>query len=103
MDVREGGAWSGTMIVPEGHEIPWSGRYLEVIEPGRLVIAVSDEVVLGEEYVVMTVTLTDLGDKTEMILRQSGGHLTDDQYEQAREGSATFIERMAELVERKGA
>jgi len=101
MDVRPGGSWSGTMIVPDGREIPWAGSYLEVVEPERLVIAVADQVVLGEEYEAMTITLTGQGGKTELVLSQSGGHLSDEQYEQAREGTSTFLDRIAELVERR--
>jgi hypothetical protein len=34
------------------------------------------------------------------VLRQSGGHLTDEQYGQAKEGTAGFLDRMAELLAR---
>jgi len=34
------------------------------------------------------------------VVRQTGGHLTDEQYGQAREGTAAFLDRMAELLAR---
>lgn len=98
MDVRPGGAWRATMILADGTEIPWSGSYLEVVGPERLVFTVSDEGSPGGEYEQMAVTLTDRGDQTELVLRQSGGHLTDEQYGQAKEGTSSFLDRMAELL-----
>ena len=98
MDVTPGGSWSGTMLIPDGADILWRGFYLEVVEPERLVVAFSDEDIIGDRYDTFTVTLTDLGGTTEQVLRQSGGHLTDEQYEQAKEGTGIFLDRMAELL-----
>lgn len=98
MDVRPGGAWRATMILSDGTEIPWVGSYLEVVEPERLVFTLSDQGILANEFDRFTVTLTNRGDKTELVLRQSGGHLTDEQYAQAKEGTSSFLDRMAELL-----
>jgi len=97
VDARPGGRWSGTMV-HAGNRMPWSGKFLEVDRPARLVLAVTDQPELGEEYEVYTATFSDLGGKTELILRQSGGHLTDEQYAQAQAGTATFLDVMAELL-----
>jgi len=98
MDVRPGGSWSGTMVVPGGHEIQWAGQYHEVVEPERLVISVADQPVVGDDPELMTIVLTDLGGQTELVLRQSGGHLTDEQYGEAKEGTSGFLGRIAELL-----
>ena len=42
MDVRPGGRWRLTMLVPRGREIHWEGEYREVAEPERLVFTVTD-------------------------------------------------------------
>jgi uncharacterized protein YndB with AHSA1/START domain len=99
LDVRPGGKWSGTMVIPDGSQIHWHGHFLDVEEPQRLVLALSD-VEGGEEYDLFTVTLAERGDKTELVLRQSGGHLTDAQYEQAKQGTGTFLDAMADLLAR---
>jgi uncharacterized protein YndB with AHSA1/START domain len=99
LDVRVGGTWSTTMVIPGMGEIPWVGKFLEVDEPSHLVMTLSDQGVLGELYDLWTIDLVEDGDRTELTLRQSGGHLTDEQYEQAKEGTAAFLERMALLVE----
>jgi uncharacterized protein YndB with AHSA1/START domain len=96
MDVRPGGTWSGTMLIPDGPEIHWLGMYLEVEEPERIVIAITDQAPLQEPYETFTVVFNDLGEKTEIVLRQSGGNLTDEQYEETREGTNHFLDRMAD-------
>jgi uncharacterized protein YndB with AHSA1/START domain len=98
MDVREGGGWKATMFAgPERSEINWHGEYREVVEPERLVFTVSDRP--GEEFELVTVALTDLGDgRTEMLMEQEGGHLTPDGYEHAKQGWGGFFDRLAERL-----
>jgi uncharacterized protein YndB with AHSA1/START domain len=96
MDVRPGGSWKATMILDGGHEIHWLGEYVEVDPPERLVLTLSDG---PEDREVITVVLTEVSDGTEMVCHQGGGHLTPEQYGQAREGYLTFFDAMAELVE----
>jgi len=98
MDVRPGGSWSGTMLVPDGPQIPWRGEYLEVKEPERLVITVTDQGELGDDSDKLTITLAEQGNKTELVLRQSGGHLTDEEYDHAKEGTSSFLDNMANLL-----
>ena len=84
MDVRNGGAWQATMFAG-GREIHWRGEYREAVEPERLVFTVTDEP--GDVYDLITVVLTDLGDgRTEMLMEQSGGHMTPEQYGEAEKG-----------------
>ncbi|HUR52154.1 MAG TPA: SRPBCC domain-containing protein [Mycobacteriales bacterium] len=96
VEPRPGGRWSGTMTVPGGHTIPWNGKFLEIEEPHRLVLAFNDQAELGEEYDTFTVTLTEKDGGTELVLTQAGGHLTPEQYEQAKTGTASFLDVMAE-------
>lgn len=98
VEARTGGRWGGTMTVPGGHQIQWSGQFLEVDEPHRLVLALTDEDEIREPYETYTVTLTEAGDKTEMAVTQSGGNLSTEEYEHAREGTAGFLDVMAELL-----
>jgi uncharacterized protein YndB with AHSA1/START domain len=94
MDVREGGAWRATMITGR-REIRWKGEYREVVAPKRLVFTISDQP--GEdEYELVTVVLTELGDgRTEMLFQQRG-RMSAKQYERAGEGWSSFFDRMAE-------
>ena len=95
-DFRVDGSWTGTMTW-EGNTMPWSGRFLEVQEPERLVVAIADAPELGDTYEVITQTLTESGGRTELVLSQTG-HLTPEQYEQTREGSAAFLDELATVV-----
>ena len=98
MDVRQGGAWSGTMVLPDGATIAWGGQFLELDPPSRLVLTLNDQGILGAEYETMTVTLTEVEGGTELVLRQSGGHLSDEQYAAAMHGTGTFLDAMADLL-----
>ena len=102
MDVRPGGAWRATMFFgPDRREIRWKGEYREVVEPERLVFTVSDRP--GDEYELVTVVLTDLGDgRTEMYLEQRGG-MTDEQYDAAKRGWGGFLDRLDERLAASGA
>ena len=93
MDVRPGGAWRLTMAAGAEHpEIHWAGEYREVVEPERLVFTVTDRPG-GDEYELVTVELTDLGDgRTRMDFQQSGGHLTPEEYERAGQGWGSFFD-----------
>jgi uncharacterized protein YndB with AHSA1/START domain len=102
MDVRPGGAWRATMAAGSEHaEIQWAGAYREVVEPTRLVFTITDRPD-GNEYELVTVELTDLGDgRTRMDFAQTGGHLTPEGYEQAGQGWSTFFDAIdASLRER---
>ena len=98
MDVRPGGAWRATMFAGPGRrEIQWKGEYREVAAPERLVFTLSDQPG-EEEYELVTVVLTDLGDgRTEMVFKQRG-RLTAEQYERAGQGWPTFFDRIAERL-----
>jgi uncharacterized protein YndB with AHSA1/START domain len=97
LDVREGGGWRATMFAgPERREIQWHGEYREVVEPERLVLTFSDRP--GDEYELVIVVLTDLGDgRTEMLFEQRG-RMTAEQYGRADEGWSSFFDRLAERL-----
>jgi uncharacterized protein YndB with AHSA1/START domain len=99
MDVRPGGAWRATMLFgPARREIRWKGEYREVVEPERLVFTVSDRP--GDEYELVVVVLTDLGDgRTEMRFEQRG-HMSAEQYQRAGEGWGTFFDVVDERLAR---
>jgi len=95
MDVREGGSWKATMFGgPERRQIDWKGEYLEVTEPERLVLTMTDQPDDPERGLI-TVVLTDLGDgRTEMLMEQRGPGMTPEQFERARKGWGGFLDRV---------
>jgi uncharacterized protein YndB with AHSA1/START domain len=102
MDVREGGAWRATMFAgQQRREIRWHGHFREVIPPERLVVTISDQPG-DDEWEVITVVLTDLGDgRTEMLMMQRG-RMTAEQYRRAGEGWGKFLDRMAARLTASG-
>jgi uncharacterized protein YndB with AHSA1/START domain len=99
MDVRPGGKWRATMLAgPERREIRWAGEYRDVVEPERLVFTITDQPE-GDEYELVTVILTDVGDgRTQMDVEQTGGHLTPEEYERAGQGWSSFLDDMAKSL-----
>lgn len=98
-DVKPGGLWRATMHY-EGNELPWSGRFEEIDEPERLVFTITDAPEVGDAFELMTFTLTEQGDQTDLVLRQSGGSLSDEEYGQAKEGTSSFLDALAKVVAR---
>ena len=97
MDVRPGGRFEATMFYgPTRFEINWKGEYLEVVEHERLVFTISDRPT--DDYELVTVVLTSLGDgRTEMLLEQRGG-MSPDQYKRARDGWSGFLDVIEERL-----
>ena len=97
MDVRPGGRFKATMFYgPTRFEINWKGEYLEVVEHERLVFTISDRPT--DDYELVTVVLTSLGDgRTEMLLEQRGG-MSPDQYKRARDGWSGFLDVIEERL-----
>jgi uncharacterized protein YndB with AHSA1/START domain len=96
MDVRAGGAWRLTMFA-SGREILWTGEYLEVDEPERLVFSISDQTEAEEDDIVVVV-LTDLGDgRTEMLFEQHGRR-PPEAFEPAKRGWGMFFDRIDERL-----
>lgn len=97
MDVRPGGEWAAMMEPPTGPAMPFMGKYLEVVKPERLVMTFADVANPSNPNVeTLTVTLKDMGKKTEVTLHQTG-FLPDEQYPKLVEGYGTFLDAMAEL------
>jgi uncharacterized protein YndB with AHSA1/START domain len=98
MDVRPGGALRLTMFGEPGRrEIRWEGEYREVVEPERLVFALTDRP--GDDvFELITVVLTDLGDgRTEMFFQQRGV-MSVEEYKRTEQGWSGFFDRIAERL-----
>jgi uncharacterized protein YndB with AHSA1/START domain len=70
MDVRPGGRWRYIHHAAPGHDVSFTGEYLEVVPPDKLVRTVVYEI--GEydgRPAVETVTLEDLGGSTKVTSR----------------------------------
>jgi uncharacterized protein YndB with AHSA1/START domain len=96
MDVRPGGSWRACMVAPDGTEHPFVGVYREVAEPARLVLTLANpENPSDPDIELVTVTLADIGGRTEMVFHQTG-HLPVEVYARTREGWSLFFDRLTE-------
>lgn len=99
MDLRPGGTASLVMVDDaSGEEFPNTGTYLEVVPPERLVWRdeAADE---GVGAGTVTVTLRDLGGKTELTLH-AVADFADEMRAQAEAGWESTFDRLAELLAR---
>jgi uncharacterized protein YndB with AHSA1/START domain len=96
MDVRPGGTWQAKMIAG-GAEMDWKGEYVEVDEPERLVFTITHQPDNPARDTI-TVTLAENDGKTDMTYHQGGGNLDPAGYEQAKQGTGTFLDKLEELV-----
>ncbi len=91
VDLRPGGAFEFTMVSDDdGTEYPSGGTFVEVQAPERLVWRDRDIDLL------VTVTFSDLGDRTEMtchVVGETGGA-------EAYDGWSTMFDKLGELVAR---
>ena len=94
MDVRPGGAFRLTMVLEaDGTEFPSDMAFRDVVEPEQLVFGWEAQRGLGAGEV--TVTFTDLGDRTEMTTHFAGD-ATDEVAEQAQAGWAQQLDKLAD-------
>ena len=98
LDVRVGGDWKGTMVMPDGTETHWTGAYQSLDKPNRLVMSITDTGVLTGNLEMYTLTLEGQGQKTQLTLTQSGGNLSDEEYKRAKAGTESFMETMEAKV-----
>lgn len=100
MDVRPGGVASLVMVDDaSGEEYPNSGTYVEVVPPERLVWK-DDGYPDGTGAGTVTVTLRDLGDKTELTL-YAVADFTETVRAQAEVGWGSTFDKLAELLARR--
>lgn len=99
MDARVGGSWNLIMLHgPDRIELPFGGVFLEIEEPGRVVMTIeTPEEEDAERPETFTAVLRDLGDgRTELTLTQTGGNLPADQYSRALRGELIFLDRLGD-------
>jgi uncharacterized protein YndB with AHSA1/START domain len=100
LDLRAGGAFKLTMVADEtGSEFPSDMQFREVVEPERIVFGWEAQRGLGAGEV--TVTFTDIGDRTEMTTRFVG-YQTDEIARDSQVAWGTQIDKLAELLAAKG-
>jgi uncharacterized protein YndB with AHSA1/START domain len=97
MDVRVGGGWKATMIIGNGvPDIHWFGEFVELDRPNKVVLTLTDRP--GDARELVSVTLTEVADGTEMLFHQSGGNLSAEEYERTSAGWQTFFDAMDTLL-----
>jgi len=69
-EVRVGGKYRYAMRTPDGTDVAFSGRYLEITPPSRLVYTQVFEQMADAGEMTITVTFEELGGKTLLVSRE---------------------------------
>ncbi|MBP2472583.1 uncharacterized protein YndB with AHSA1/START domain [Crossiella equi] len=94
LDARPGGRWRGVMVY-EGQEMTFSGEFVDLAEPARVVLTLTDNP--DGPHALATVELTEEGEGTRLRFTQSG-ELPKDGVQAATEGWEHFLAGLAEVV-----
>jgi uncharacterized protein YndB with AHSA1/START domain len=99
MDVRVGGAFRAVMVLPNGHQINWTGEYVEVDRPAKLAMTLSDD---PEQPAGLPVLfdLAEIETGTRLTIRQDRHDFTDEQVAATIEGYNAFIDEIANELAR---
>jgi uncharacterized protein YndB with AHSA1/START domain len=93
LDPTPGGAYTATVVTPDGQEFPITGRYIEVEENRTLLMGM--DVPGGEE--VMRLDLVELGDnRTRLTISQTCA--TKEEHDISKEGSQMLLDSCASYV-----
>ena len=99
LGLRVGGSYRFTMQPPDGDRFHLAGEFLEIEPPSRLVYTFRwEEPDPDDRETVVTLSLHDLGDATEVSLSQ-GEFATEARLELHRSGWTDSSEKLRELVE----
>jgi uncharacterized protein YndB with AHSA1/START domain len=111
VDFRLGGKYLFAMRDPDGNDYWSTGRYVEIVPLERIVYTDSFADADGNiipptqygmspafpEELVMTLSFEDLGGRTRMTMTSSGMP-RDDDFEMARSGMSTMMDKLAKVV-----
>jgi uncharacterized protein YndB with AHSA1/START domain len=95
-EAREGQDWAAVMVLPDGAQINWRGRFLVVDEPQRLEFTLTDQP--DDVFSPVTVELSEVAGGTRMVVVQGGGFMPAEGYRQAGNGWGGFFDVMADLL-----
>ncbi|MEV4620655.1 SRPBCC domain-containing protein [Asanoa sp. NPDC049573] len=101
MDVRPGGAWTASIVTPDGAAHPLDGTYREVRSPERLVLTTGDpDNTEGAIASVVTIDFDEAAGGTTMRFHQAGVNTDEAHAEGAKAGWIEFFDRLEEHLKR---
>ncbi len=99
MDVRVGGAFRATMLLPDGNRIDWAGEYVEVDPPSHLAMTLTDD---PDAYAGLPVLfdLEEIEGGTRLTISQDRADFSDEQVDATIAGYNAFVDEIAAVLER---
>lgn len=98
-DVRPGGAYAYTLVVPHRGTFPTAGTFLEVQAPQRLRFSWGNPEDSERNYPVITVDLTELDGKTELTFTMDGVRDDRGQERSVHDGWQQALNQLTEYLQ----
>ena len=92
-----GRTWSAQMVLPDGNTIDWTGEFLEVIPPERLVFTITDRPAEPDRATIV-VGLTAIAAGTRMHFTQETPGFSPEQQNDVLAGWQSFIDELEEIA-----
>ena len=103
MDVREGGAWSAAMHLPDGSVKNWVGTFRELSPSDRVVFDLTDQPESPERAAVTVVLTPGADGGTTVSLTQETPGWPAEAQEGLRAGYGAFLDTMATILAKEQA
>ena len=93
-----GRVWTATMVLPDGNTMNWTGEFVEVDAPNRLVMTLTDQPE-NEARAVMTIDLAASGSGTRMRMTQETPGFSEEQRLGTIAGWESFFDVLGAIAE----
>jgi uncharacterized protein YndB with AHSA1/START domain len=92
-----GRTWTAQMVLPDGNSIDWTGDFIEVDPPERLVFTITDRPAEPGRATIV-VELTAIAAGTRMRFTQETPGFTPEQQQGVLAGWQSFVEELEQIV-----
>lgn len=102
-DAVPGQRWNAVMQLPDGSAKPWTGEFVEVVAPERVVFTLTDVPDEPDGAVPVTITLTPVGSDVELTLtQQAPPGFGPEQIAAVTAGYGAFVDALVRIVADRG-
>lgn len=92
-----GRTWTAQMVLPDRNVIDWTGRFIEVVPPERLVFTITDRPAEPTQATIV-VELTAIANGTRMRFTQETPGFTPEQQQGVLAGWHSFIDELEQIA-----
>ena len=98
----EGGAWSATMVLPDGNTIDWAGHFVRVDPPHHFAFTLTDQPQSDGPRVPVSVSIVPADGGAALHMTQETPDFPRDQKTATLEGWQLFLDEVLRIAEGRG-